>query len=59
MESVLLSEFVNTTGAEPGLARDLLEGGYFSYAITIFYIPTLLSKLNSYLCGALSHEKYY
>ncbi|XP_037079179.1 OTU domain-containing protein 7B-like [Pollicipes pollicipes] len=25
MESLLLSEFVNTTGAEPGLARDLLE----------------------------------
>ncbi|XP_043197205.1 OTU domain-containing protein 7B-like [Amphibalanus amphitrite] len=25
MESLLLSEFVNSTGAEPGLARDLLE----------------------------------
>lgn len=35
MESLLLSEFVNSTGAEPGLARDLLEGGWWSdtYAI--------------------------
>lgn len=45
---VVLSDFVRSTGAEPGLARDLLEGKNFSLKIVfIFYCyPQLLPQLS-------------
>lgn len=35
---VVLSDFVRSTGAEPGLARDLLEGKNFSLKMVFTFL---------------------